>query len=316
MAPGVKFAPLLRHRLIMGTLLVGSALAALWLDEALQQARWPGWLHWLSTSRTTFPPGVLIFILCAGIAVLAARELARILTENGVTASRRITCTAAVAGLLPASLIPSDVPALEAVAITSSTAVVMLLAALAFYSRNKTVEGTVAAAGGTLLSFVYIGVLGSFLLAVRRDHSVWILLWVLLVAKTCDIGAYFTGRSIGRHKLIPWLSPGKTWEGLIGGMLAAAAAGAGGVILLRLAGHTAIPGPLNGAAAGAVFGLVGQMGDLIESMFKRDAGRKDSGRILPGFGGVLDLIDSPLLVAPAAYWWLTVFARAPGVGGG
>ncbi len=296
---------MLRHRLIFGLILGAASLGLLLLDDHLERTIWPEWLHWLSPTRANFPPGIAIFLICALVAILAARELARILSENGVTASRRVTCAAAVAGLLASTFIPVSTDGLRAVALANTAAVIMLLAALGFYARHKSVEGTVAAAGGTLLSFVYVGVLLGFLVALRREHSVWILLWVLTVAKACDIGAYFTGKSIGRHKLIPWLSPGKTWEGLIGGMVTAAACGAVGVLLLRQAGQAPTPSVLNGAAAGAVFAVVGQTGDLIESLFKRDAGRKDSGHILPGFGGVLDLIDSPLLVAPAAYWWLS-----------
>jgi phosphatidate cytidylyltransferase len=189
------------------------------------------------------------------------------------------------------------------VAVVSSVAVVVLLASLGFNSRNKTVEGVVAAAGGTLLSFVYLGLMFGFILAIRREHSVWVLFWVILVAKACDIGAYFTGRAIGRHKLIHWLSPGKTWEGLAGGVALAAAVGVGGLWALRACGVEG-PAPWTGALAGVLFGLTGQLGDLIESLFKRDAGVKDSSAVLPGFGGVLDVLDSPLLVAPVAYWWL------------
>jgi phosphatidate cytidylyltransferase len=293
---------------MIATLLVAFGLAGMWLDGWLEHAPWPQWLAGLSPGRTHFPAGVMVFLVCTLLAVLGARELARILSENGVTASRRVTCTAAVAGLLALTLVPISTNGLHAVAIASTAPVLVLLGALGFYARNKTVEGTVAAAGGALLAFVYLGVLLGFIVAVRREHSVWVLLWVLTVAKSCDIGAYFTGRAIGRHKLIPWLSPGKTWEGLAGGMAAAAVVGAVGILLLRAGGQGPTPTPANGALAGALFAVVGQTGDLIESLFKRDAGRKDSGRMLPGFGGILDLIDSPLLVAPAAYWWLSTFA--------
>jgi phosphatidate cytidylyltransferase len=299
----------LRHRVIIGALLIAAVLAGLWLDGRIEREPCPPWLTWLSRDGVHFPGGVILFVVCVLLAVLGARELARILSENGVTASRRVTCTAAVAGLMASSLVPRAADPLLAVGLANSAAVVALLGAVGFYSRNRTVEGTVAAAGGALLSFVYVGVLLGFLILLRREHSAWVLLWVLTVAKTCDIGAYFTGRAIGRHKLIPWLSPGKTWEGLAGGMATASACAALGIVLLRQAGEVDIPSLWSGAAAGAVFAVVGQAGDLIESLFKRDAGRKDSGRMLPGFGGVLDLIDSPLLVAPAAYWWLSALSR-------
>jgi phosphatidate cytidylyltransferase len=105
--------------------------------------------------------------------------------------------------------------------------------------------------------------------------------------------------------LIPWLSPGKTWEGLIGGIVLAAAVGAGGVlVLLQVIPGDSLPSLAGAAVAGAFAAVIGQLGDLIMSLFKRDAGRKDSGHSIPGFGGVLDVLDSPLLVMPFAVWWL------------
>ncbi|MEL7238219.1 MAG: phosphatidate cytidylyltransferase, partial [Planctomycetota bacterium] len=104
-----------------------------------------------------------------------------------------------------------------------------------------------------------------------------------------------TGKSLGKHKLIPFLSPGKTWEGLAGGVVTAALVGAAcapGLDLLTW---------WKGAIFGAVIGVVGQAGDLLESLMKRDADVKDSSQLLPGFGGVLDVIDSPLVAAPVAY---------------
>ncbi len=159
------------------------------------------------------------------------------------------------------------------------------------------------ACSATLFAFVYFGTLPGFYLALRHQHSVWVVAAAILVTKACDIGAYFTGRAVGRHKLIPWLSPGKTWEGLVGGMVLSA-----GVALVlaavsnqwdlvgrwvtvggeRLFHPTTYP-LLWTAGAGLVLGAVGQLGDLAASLLKRDAGIKDSGRALPGFGGLLDV---------------------------
>jgi phosphatidate cytidylyltransferase len=123
--------------------------------------------------------------------------------------------------------------------------------------------------------------------------------------KSTDIGAYFGGRALGRHKLIPWLSPGKTWEGLVCGVLTAGLVGA---LLARWIHLPTFPLPWwKGFVFGMVIGGIGQLGDLLESLMKRDAEVKDSGKLIPGFGGVLDVIDSPLLAAPFAYLMFSLF---------
>ncbi|HED54474.1 MAG TPA: hypothetical protein ENJ00_09800 [Phycisphaerales bacterium] len=181
-------------------------------------------------------------------------------------------------------------------------AILVMLVALLTHVRHQTVEGVVAAAGGVMLVYVYLGVQGAFWILIRFEHGAWVALWLALVTKSCDIGAFFVGRSLGRHKLVPWLSPGKTWEGLAGGVVTSGLISMLGLWLLRTNGES--PG-LSLAWAGflgVMLGVLGQMGDLIASLFKRDAGRKDASRSLPGFGGWLDVIDSLLLVGPFAYW--------------
>ena len=132
-------------------------------------------------------------------------------------------------------------------------------------------------------------------------------LMILVVVKSTDIGAYFGGRALGRHKLIPWLSPGKTWEGLLCGVLTAGVVGA--LIGRTLPHHGMALPPWLGFIFGVVIGAIGQAGDLLESLMKRDAEVKDSGRLIPGFGGILDVIDSPLFAAPFAYLLFSIFAR-------
>lgn len=292
---------MLRDRLILGPVLIGAIIFGIWLDEFIDAIATPAWLPWLSD---TLPPGVVAFAVCVALSWLGSLELARILRDKGIGVSKRVMCLAAILGLLVQALVPTDVDGLTGFCVASSSAIVVLLGALVFHSRHKTVEGVVAAAGGTLLSFVYLGLMLGYILAIRREHSAWTLGWVLAATKACDIGAYFTGRTLGRHKLITWLSPGKTWEGLVGGVIASSIVGGVGVWVLHAMDDQI---PLRiwvGAIAGMLFGLVGQAGDLIASMFKRDAGIKDAGSVLPGFGGVLDVLDSPLLVLPLAYWIL------------
>ncbi|TVQ60162.1 MAG: hypothetical protein EA378_12230 [Phycisphaerales bacterium] len=295
---------MLRERLLLGPVLILALLGVLWLDEWLYTVATPGWAARLIGTET-FPPGTIIVLIATPIAVLAAIELAGLLARVGLASSRWLSAFGAALGIGVSCLIPEEVDAVRSVAIVSSAAIVMLLASVVYFSRHQSVEGVVAATGGVLLAFVYLGLTFGFLLAIRREHSAWLILWILLTTKGCDIGAYFTGRAIGRHKLIVWLSPGKTWEGLVGGVLASALLGAVGAWALGAWLGTPI-GIGAGAVMGAVFGLVGQLGDLVASMVKRDAGAKDSSRTLPGFGGVIDVVDSPLLVAPVAYWMLTL----------
>lgn len=297
----------MRERLLLGPVLIAALIGGIALDQFLQGRAMPAALSWLGTS---IPPGVVILPICILLGVLAAREMAAILASKGVEASKRMMTFAAASGLLVSCLVPVSFSAMNSAAMMGSVAAIVLVTSLGFYSRHKTTEGVVAATGGVMLAFVYLGLMFGFLPAIRREHSAWILLWILLVTKSCDIGAYFTGKAIGRHKLIPWLSPGKTWEGLAGGVVFAAAVSWAGLLLLERAKVCAMPPLIWALLPGVVFAVVGQAGDLLESMLKRDAGMKDSGRTLPGFGGVLDVLDSPLLVAPLAYWLLRAYERA------
>lgn len=199
------------------------------------------------------------------------------------------------------------------------TAVVLLgflVEMAAFRPPSQTAETPPPGSGGgvirlSLLVWItaYLGLLPSFLMQLRwlrplADasglYNATALALGIFIPKCCDIGAYFTGRLLGRHKMSPVLSPKKTWEGLLGGLLlSAAAAVAINRPLSVLAG-----GDLGAAAFGVVVGGAGVLGDLAESMIKRDCRRKDASQIMPGFGGVLDVLDSILFAAPVAYYWL------------
>ena len=165
--------------------------------------------------------------------------------------------------------------------------------------------------GNTMLGVLYVSWLLGFILKIffypapaesPFDGGIC-LLFFILVTKCSDIGAYSLGSLIGRHKMIPKVSPGKTWEGFFGAIILSTVVALvfahyfgesklGGMKII----HAAVLGPL--LAAGAV------MGDLVESVYKRDSGVKDSGAFFPGIGGILDLIDSLLLNAPIMYLYL------------
>jgi phosphatidate cytidylyltransferase len=153
-----------------------------------------------------------------------------------------------------------------------------------------------------MFAVVYLPLAGAFvsLMLSAPDGSHRAFLFIVLTVCS-DVGGYFAGILFGKHLLVPLISPKKTWEGLAGS--AAACLAAGGVLLpVLLHGH-AWQGLLLGAAVVAVATL----GDLVESMIKRDLGIKDMGSLLPGHGGALDRIDAMLLSAPVTWLLLTVF---------
>jgi len=162
-------------------------------------------------------------------------------------------------------------------------------------------DAAVARVAATVLAVAYLGVGTAIVLAIRVDKGVPALILFLAAVKCSDIGAYFTGSAIGRHKLIAWLSPGKSWEGLFGGL--AAAAGVSILVVWLFGMRMSLAWA---AIFGCVVGAIGQFADLCESLLKRSASIKDSGALVPEFGGVLDVLDSPLLAAPSAYVMLSL----------
>jgi phosphatidate cytidylyltransferase len=173
----------------------------------------------------------------------------------------------------------------------------------------KGVESLLSVAA-TLLGFVYIAYLFTFAgrisFGVPGDGAVpgaFVLLWLLAVTKFTDMGAYITGSLIGKHKMIPKVSPAKTWEGFAGALFFAQLAGCGlywllpdQLIALHSWKHVII--------LGFLLALLAVIGDLAESVVKRALNAKDSGKILPGIGGGLDLIDSICFTAPALWFYL------------
>ena len=146
---------------------------------------------------------------------------------------------------------------------------------------------------------------GHFLLLYHIDRTGPALLTLLIVAVAlCDTGAYFVGRSIGKHKLAPVVSPNKTWEGAVGGFLFSIIGMATVYYLSQHYNWSTVPDWSLGryCVTGAILSVASQIGDLTESAFKRDAGVKDSGTILPGHGGVLDRCDGLLFAAPMLYY--------------
>lgn len=155
----------------------------------------------------------------------------------------------------------------------------------------------------TLFGILYVSWFLSFLLKLRflDEGRMWVA-YLLCVTKSTDIGAYLVGTAIGRHPLIPHVSPKKSVEGLIGGLTLAA------VVSLAFGPHLPFRfSTAHLAVLGVLLAVVGQIGDLSESLMKRFCGAKDSGKLLPGMGGALDLVDSVLFTAPIFYFHLKMF---------
>jgi phosphatidate cytidylyltransferase len=158
----------------------------------------------------------------------------------------------------------------------------------------------------------YLGLLPSFLTQLRwldgtasGSNDQWgavAIAMAIFVPKVCDIGAYFTGRFLGRHRMTPILSPKKTWEGAAGGLVASVLTAIG---IDRLGPTPVLQSDLIlEVGFGITVGLVAMWGDLAESLIKRDCRQKDASQVVPGYGGVLDVVDSVMFAAPVAYWWL------------
>jgi phosphatidate cytidylyltransferase len=328
----------LRNRLTFGPIMLAALLALLWLDSYVQtrtkaagmvretddRVLWARFREAHPIPPTTLPDnpppinygvaGVGLLVLLLIILPLATEEVARLFTAENVRPYRFIS--AAGSGSLVLHAFLTQFPTFQPVAASSLAFVVVFVMLFSALRRawTRQTQGAIVHMAGTVLSTLYLGGMGWFLMALRVKHafkasgvqgSTMILVMILLVVKFTDIGAFFGGKAFGRHKLIPWLSPGKTWEGLFCGMLTAGAVGA---VIARWINPPDYPLPwTKGFIFGMIIGGIGQLGDLLESLMKRDAEVKDSGKLIPGFGGILDVIDSPLLAAPFAYLMFSLF---------
>jgi phosphatidate cytidylyltransferase len=193
---------------------------------------------------------------------------------------------------------PGEVPLLLLLILPGLTIAALVAAML----RGAPFENMIASVGATILGVMYVALLGGHLVAVRMGFeqklSAHLLSFFFLVIMGSDSGAYYTGRALGRHKLAPAISPGKTWEGAIGGMIAS-------LLMAVVAHYWFFPElPLRLALPlAALMNILGVLGDLTESALKRGAGAKDAAQILPGHGGLLDRLDSLLFNAPVLYYF-------------
>ena len=238
----------------------------------------------------------LLMILLAAISVPAIRELSALIkkTSAKVFMPPALTTVLLLASSFYWAQFFETPPAFLAVYVPLVLAF-GFLALFLYQGVRFGNEAVIANCGANALTILYLGLLASFFPAIRITFGIWAFLMFICVVKASDIGAYTFGRIFGKHKFAPRISPKKTWEGLGGAAFAAVLVAsifsmACGIMCLWKA-----------IAFGAMFAFLGQLGDLAESMIKRDAEQKDSANSVPGFGGVLDIIDSPIVTAAFAY---------------
>lgn len=301
---------MLRDRLIVGTLMIVGLVVVMVFDAQLERVPVAGtaW-EWLFHGRDRCPAGLLLFLLFAPLVAIAALELCAMLRVKGIEAQPFVVMAGSVAGfavLYGHTIWPQT--ALGGLVLPTLLIVVFVLALYIHSFHRQRVEGALAVAAGSLLAVVYLGLMPGFLLVIRVEYGVWTAAAIIVVTKSADSGAYFVGRRFGRHKLVPWLSPKKTWEGLVAAVVVSAMVAVAAVWCLNSFGvagqwHAAVSIPIV-ALTGVVLGLLGHLGDLVASLLKRDAGLKDSGQVIRGFGGLIDVFDSAIMVGPVAYWLL------------
>ena len=202
-------------------------------------------------------------------------------------------------------VVAAEVPATERIVMTFTLSILFLFAVRAFAYRKP--GNNMESLGAEILTIAYVGLLLAMTAQLRwvRGHEAGYLALGSLVicAKTGDIGAYTLGRLFGKRKMAPHLSPGKTWMGFVGAVLFSGLAGWAWLSFVPPLIKDAWSGPVWYVAVifGTCLGLVGLLGDLCESLIKRDCEKKDSAQLMPGFGGLLDLIDSIIYAGPVAW---------------
>lgn len=262
--------------------------------------------------------GLALVLTVAAASMLTIRETYRLLAAHRVHACRPVGWLAVA--VLPFLVYRGDATEL-ALFVTAS-----LVASLLVELFGRRVDGALANAAGTLFGIFYAGWLLAHVVALREigghpalvahggsaQTGVFLVIATIAITVGCDAGAFFVGRTIGRHKLAPAVSPGKSIEGAVGGLVIGVGLGAGCKALFDMealgAGSVSVSYPAMLAIATLV-AIGGILGDLVESLLKRDAQVKDAGHLVPGSGGVLDRIDSGLLAFPAMYYLALAYHR-------
>lgn len=288
---------MIRTRVIVGSLLALGAAGVLFGDT------------YLAKHEFAYFPFLFAFLVLAGF--LGSRELVRLFPESHRPSEPVVICgvlVLLVANWYPAIRLQFNSAPASPWAVLIGVFVAVLVGAFLYEMRRYNGEpgAAVPRLALTALAVSYLGLLPCFFAQIRwlsADPAVSavMLALVVFVPKGNDIGAFFTGTFLGRHKMTPVLSPKKTWEGFAGGMLAGAAVAVGLSFVASVFANV-----LEAFCFGLAVGVAGVLGDLAESLIKRDCQTKDASKSIPGFGGVLDVVDSVLFAAPVAYLWFTL----------
>jgi phosphatidate cytidylyltransferase len=314
---------MLKWRLLLGALIIGGLLGLCVLDA---RADAPGLEAGL--------PGAALMPLLLVLTVLATQEVLRLAQAAGI---RPVAWTIYAGNLL--LVVAQWLPALYLyraaqfswrelgffeffLAGTRSPlwamAVGMLLIFVGEMRRYEQPGGGLAKIAVGVFSLVYVGLMFTFAVQIRLFWGVGAIAAWIIPVKMGDIGAYTVGRLFGRNKMSPTISPGKTVEGALGALIFALIGSwisFHGIVQLAPPYVQQMPGQPSGwFVFGVLMGSVGMLGDLAESLLKRDVGCKDSSAWMPGFGGVLDILDSLLLSAPIAWicWSVGIVGSGPG----
>ena len=253
--------------------------------------------------------GVALVCLLAVVSALGAGELLMLVERQGVRGARvlGIAASAAVAPVVYAAMMDGNGSGEQIREFWPYLAALWLIAILTWaLAERASAERPMEAVAVTLLAVAYCGALPAFLLTIRHAEyptrswaGAWLVFYPLVVTWVCDTAAMFGGRAIGGPKLAPAVSPGKTRSGSLAGVVSGLAVAPlfARVIFPRVGVSVGLGSLL---AMAGVLGVVGQVGDLAESLFKREAGVKDSSHLIPGHGGVLDRLDSLYFVVPVS----------------
>jgi phosphatidate cytidylyltransferase len=285
---------MLGWRLAISAVLIPALIGLFWLDAAAGESAW------------------VLLVLCVLLAIRASWEMVDLLRTRAMQPAWLPVVVCSV-GIILAGWFrwgengdgANDLSRLAAIGLAFSFSVLLLMLHSAVRYRQP--GGQMESLGAELLVTSYVGVLLAVTAQLRwvagHEAGYLVLGSLVIAAKAGDIGGYTVGRLFGKRKMTPYLSPGKTWMGALGAVVFA---GAGGCLWLHFAApyflqFASPPATVWAVCYGVCIGVVGLIGDLCESLVKRDVEKKDSATLLPGFGGLLDLLDSVLYAGPVAY---------------